>query len=80
MWTKFKYISVRLTVIWGFGRLTHLVIKVCVHYPLFEIDHSHDQQLVDLFQRCSHLEALQLESLYEIEVSEKGKILLSHFP
>ena len=67
-------------------KLTHLVIDVCVYYPLFEIDPSYDQQLAGLFQRCSHLEALQLESFYGsemCEVCDKGEVnwlLLSHVP
>ena len=75
---NFKYIPVTLVenhlqfweILSGM-KLTHLVIDVCVFYPLTENSTSYDEQLCGFFQKCACLQALQLESFYDDAICEK---------
>ena len=71
-------------------RLTHLVIDVCASQPVSVIDGKYDsiceQQMISLFQKCSNLQALQIDSYYCDGICELCYFcevkwpLLSYFP
>ena len=65
--------------------LTHLVIDVCVFQPVID-GNLREQQLIDLYQKCSSLQALQLASplahvlCHVCAECDVKWSLLSHFP
>ena len=67
-------------------KLTHLAIELCIIIP-FENDDLHKQNFIRLYQKCSHLRALQLKRDKIVRVcpkcedyDDKHCLLLSHFP
>ena len=66
-------------------KLTHLAIELCIIMP-FENDDLSKQNLIRLYQKCSHLQALQLKRDKIVRVcpkcedyDDKHSLLLSHF-
>jgi len=59
----------------GMWALTHLLINTCVF-----CGDSDERKLVHLFQKCSSLQALQIECFYWDCNCEVNWSLLSHFP
>ena len=67
-------------------KLTHLAIELCIIMP-FENDDLSEQNLIRLYQKCSHLRALQLKRDKIVRLcpkcedyDDKHSLLLSHFP
>ena len=67
-------------------KLTHLAIELCIIMP-FENDDLYEQNLIRLYQKCSHLQALQLNRDRFVcvcpkceDYDDKHSLLLSHFP
>jgi len=67
-------------------KLTHLSIELCVIIP-FENDDRYKQNLIMLYQKFSHLQALQLKRDKVVRLcpkcedyDDKHSLLLSHFP
>ena len=66
-------------------KLTHLLLEACLFHP-FIYSNSYEERLCSLFEKCSSLQALQLDNCYIYEILEgdsKYEIwwsLLSYFP